>query len=201
MVTPPAELRSHTGGTITQTDRAAIEKGEVLVELTAVEGSAIKRSVAIALVDAPPEAVFSVLTDYANFPSFMPYCSETKVQKKEGEVSTVYFALDFPWPLENKHYVLRLTDTQHEVADQKVYSSSWTYEPNSGNINDSYGSWEVRPYDSKRTFVRYTVFTDPGGKIPAWANSMASEVAVPKVIQGLRNRTLKTVTEKKLDAP
>ena len=84
--------------------------------------------------------------------------------------------------------MLNLHDHRHEVAAKKVYTSSWTYEPNSGNINDSYGSWEVHSYDARRSIVRYTVYTDPGGTVPSWANNMATEVAVPKVINGLRKR-------------
>lgn len=168
--------------------RTELEKGDIFVNLTAIAGSAVKKSVAVALVDAPPESVFAALSDYPNFPAFMPYCKTVTVRKKEGNRSTVYFKLDFPWPIGDRHYELDLVDKQHEIAGKPVYTSTWTYVPGSGNINDSYGSWEVRAYDATRSFVRYTVFTDPGGTIPNWANNMATEVAVPKVIHGLRKR-------------
>lgn len=194
--TPSEDLLSASGNPLTKEERALLEQGKVIVELSAVAGSATKKSVAVALVDTAPEQVISVLTRYDAFPSFMPYCKSTEVQKKEGEVSTVYFALDFPWPIGNKHYVLKLTDTRHDVAGHVVFVSSWEYQPGSGNIRDSYGSWEVRAYDADWTFVRYTVFTDPGGRMPKWAANMATEVAVPNVIEGLRRRSAETVREK-----
>lgn len=166
----------------------AIEKGKVLVELSAVPQTSVKKAAAVALVEAPPADVFTVLTDYAEFPSFMPYCRKVEIQRKEGEQSWVYFSLDFPWPIGDRHYVLMLKDREELEDRATVFISSWTYEPGSGNINDSYGSWEVRAYGSGRSLVCYTVFTDPGGSLPSWASNAATEVAVPKVIAGLRKR-------------
>lgn len=166
----------------------ALEKGKVLVELSAVPQSSVKKATAVALIEAPPAEVFAVLTEYADFPSFMPYCRKVEVRKKEGEQSWVHFSLDFPWPIGDRHYVLVLKDCEELKDGATVFISSWTYEPGSGNINDSYGSWEVRAYDSGRSLVYYTVFTDPGGSLPNWASNAATEVAVPKVIAGLRER-------------
>ena len=182
-------------GALTSEDRVALINAKILVQLTEVPDSSTKKAVAVALVDASPEAVFSVLTDYAYFTSFMPYCSKVEVKEKKDEVSTVAFVLDFPWPIGDRHYTLRLTDQKKEIDGKTVYTSSWTYVAGSGNIKDSTGSWEVQAYDDKRTFVRYTVFTDPGGSIPAWANNAASEVAVPKVINGLRARVAEVAKE------
>ena len=188
-VSLPAEYaQSPSGKPLTEEQRAAIEHGEILVQLTIVQGTPVKRARAIALVDAPPEQVFAILTGYNEFPQFMPYCKKVEVQKKEGEPLRVRFELDFPWPIGDRRYVLRLTDRREDVAGKQVFISSWTYEPNSGNIHDAYGSWEVLSYDEVHSFVRYTVFTDPGGNIPNWANNMATEVAVHKVINGLRKR-------------
>lgn len=189
--TPTEDFLSATGKPITKDERALLEQGEVIVSLSAVAGSATKKSVAVALIDTAPEQVFEVLTRYDEFPSFMPYCKTTEVRAKEGDISTVYFELDFPWPIGDKHYILKLTDKRYDVSGEVVFVSSWEYEPDSGNIKDSSGSWEVRAYDADRSFVRYTVFTDPGGKMPAWATNMATEVAVPKVIDGLRKKALK----------
>ena len=176
------------GKALTDEQRSALEGGEILVQLTAVSGTAVKKATAVAIVDATPEDVFAVLTDYASFVHFMPYCRKVEIQKKEEEKSWVRFELDFPWPIGDRHYTLCLTDTREEADDATVLVSRWTYVPDSGNINDTYGSWEVWPYEDGSSFVRYTVFTDPGGKVPGWAANMATDVAVPNVINGLRKR-------------
>jgi ribosome-associated toxin RatA of RatAB toxin-antitoxin module len=180
--------KSPDGKPLTDEQRTALDKGEILVHLAAIKDTPVKKATAIALVDAPPEQVFAVLTDYNEFTRFMPYCKKVKLQKRKDEKSWVRFELDFPWPIGDRHYVLQMTDRREEVAGTPVLVSRWTYEPDSGNINDSKGSWELIAYGPKRSFVRYTVFTDPGGSVPNWAGNMATEVAVPKVIQGLRER-------------
>jgi hypothetical protein len=182
------DLKSPEGKPLTDEQFAALDGGKVLVHLEAVSGTAVKKATAVAIVDAAPESVFGVLTDYASFVHFMPYCRKVDVQKKEGDQTWVRFELDFRWPIGDRHYELCLTDTRETVDGKTVLTSRWTYVPDSGNINDTYGSWEVRPYKSGTSFVRYTVFTDPGGRVPGWAANMATDVAVPSVIEGLRKR-------------
>ncbi len=185
---PGTELLSPQGTALTEPERAQLERGEILVDLAAVSGTAIKRATAVAVVDATPSQVFAVLTDYDSFTQFMPYCRKVKVQKKNDEQTWVRFDLDFPWPIGDRYYVLRMKDKTVDTAKGSVLVNSWTYEPGSGNINDTYGSWEVRPYPGGKSSVRYTVFTDPGGNIPGWVANMASETAMPNVIKGLRKR-------------
>lgn len=182
---------SPSGKPLTQEERATLERGEVLVLLTEVSGSPVKKATAVTLVDAPAENVFAILLDYNSFPEYMPYCKKVELEKKEGERSWVKFELDFPWPIGDRHYVLIMSSDREGGA----FASSWTYEKDSGNINDTYGSWEVLPYKGGKSFVRYTCFTDPGGNIPGWANNMATEVAVPNVIAGLRKRVSEKAKE------
>ncbi len=196
MALPAEYAQSPSGHPLSKQDYAALDKGEILVHLKEIAGTPVKRAMAVALVDAPAEAVFSVLTDYKEFTHFMPYCKKVQLQKTEGESSWVRFELDFPWPIGDRHYVLQLTDTQEEVSGTSVFTSAWKYVADSGNINDTYGSWQVLAYGEKRAFLKYTVFTDPGGILPNWARNMATEVAVPKVIKGLRKRAMEKTDQK-----
>lgn len=187
----PAEYaKAPNGEALTEEDYAALANGEILVVLEEIPDTPVKVATAVALVAAPPEQVFAVLSDRTEFPHFMPYCKKVEVKEKKGEWSRVRFELDFPPPIANRHYVLQLTDRIEEVSGTTVLTSRWTYEPGSGNINDTYGSWEVLPYEGNASFIRYTVFTDPGGKLPAWMRTMATKIAVPRVIKGLRKRVI-----------
>jgi uncharacterized membrane protein len=181
-------FRSPDGKALTEEQQSALDRDEILVHLTAVSGTAVKKATAVAVVDASADQVFQVLTDYDSFTQFMPYCKKVQVQKADGEQSQVRFELDFPWPIGDRYYVLELTDRREQKGDSAVLASRWTYVPGSGNINDTYGSWEVWPYKGGKSFVRYSVFTDPGGRVPGWTANMATNVAVPSVIQGLRDR-------------
>jgi len=198
---PAGELMSPEGKPLTGDRLSELARGEVLVHLAAVADTPVKKATAVAVLDASPENVFAILTDYASFIYFMPYCRKVEVQKKEEEKSWVRFELDFPWPIGDRHYTLCLTGEREEADGGPALVSRWTYVPDSGNINDTYGSWEVRPYEDGKSFVRYTVFTDPGGKVPGWAANMATDVAVPNIIEGLRKRVKEVATVEKASQP
>lgn len=187
------EIKAPDGTPLTAEQRALLDNGEILVHLTDVAGTAVKKATAVAVIDAAPEQVFRVLTDYESFPEFMPYCRAVRIEEVKGKVSKVRYELDFPWPIGDRYYVLQLTDRSETRGDSPVLVSSWTYVPDSGNINDTYGSWEVYPERSERSLVRYTVFTDPGGRVPGWAANVATNVAVPGVIEGVRTHVKETL--------
>lgn len=183
------------GSPLTDAQRASVESGEILVHLADVAGSAVKKATAVAVIDASPEQVFHVLTDYEAFPEFMPYCRAVNVEERDGDHARVRYELDFPWPIGDRHYVLKLTNRSETRGETTVLINSWTYVPDSGNINDTYGTWEVLPHGKNRAIARYTVFTDPGGKVPGWAANMATDVSVPSIIDGIRKR-VREVPEK-----
>jgi len=183
----PRELaKGPTGEPLTEAQLRALESGDVLTHLAAEEGATVKRATAVALVDAAPEAVYAVLLDIARFPAYMAYVEKTEVLGEADGVTRVRFHLDLPWPVGNRHYVLRMEKERTRESEREVLVSSWTYEPGSGNINDTQGYWKVCAYDGKRSFVRYMVLTDPGGKVPPWMADKATAVAVPRVIKSVR---------------
>lgn len=192
----PAEYtKGPDGAALTEEDYEALEKLKILVHLKEVPGQAVKRARALALLDASPEAVFKVLRDFNTFENFIPYCKEVNVEHQEKDRYRVRFVLDLPWPLGNRHYVLNLVDRHETVEGKPVLVSEWTYIQGSGNINDTYGSWEMLAYGKDRTLVRYTVFTDPGGKLPTWVRNFSTTIAVPKVIKGLRKEVARYLAE------
>lgn len=191
---PPKYAVSPGGKPLTQEDYASLNEGGIIAHHADILGSPVKKSTAIALIDAPPEAVFTVLTDYEDFPQFMPFTKKVTVHQEEKRLC-VRYDLDLPWPIGDRHYVVEMDDGREEIAGTPVMHSRWTYQPGSGNIRDTFGSWEILPYGEAKSFVRYTVFTDPGGRIPKWARRMAPKIAVPRVIKGLRKRVKKTLAE------
>ncbi len=184
------------GTPLTDEQRASLDHGEILVHLSDVAGSAVKKATAIAVIDAAPDRVSRVLTDYESFPEFMPYCRTVRIDEKDEDGARVRYELDFPWPIGDRHYVLELKSGSESRGELTVFVNTWAYVPDSGNINDTYGSWEVFPEGSDRSLVRYTVFTDPGGRVPGWAANVATNVAVPGVIEGVRTRVKETLKEK-----
>ncbi len=164
-----------------------LARGEVVVELQGVAGSAVKRGVAVAVIDLPAERLFRVVTDNARFAEFMPHVAESTVETGPDGAIVNFQRLDLPF-VHDRHYRVRIVNTEGEEDGWTVRRSAWTYVPGSGNIAESRGSWTLVELATDRTLLVYEVFTDPGGWIPAWLYNRATRQAVPDLIASVRER-------------
>lgn len=176
-----------------------LEKGKILSDLIEIPGNPVKKGIAIGIADAPPAKVLATCSDFEHFPDFMPYVSKIVVDKRDGNKALVSYWLSFPLGIGNRNYQLDLTADAKEIDGKKVYVSEWTY-TGKGNLKDTSGSWEIAPWgDGTKSFVRYTVFTDPGGSIPNWAKNMAASSALPKVVERVQERVTSKDAAKPVD--
>jgi uncharacterized protein YndB with AHSA1/START domain len=179
---------------LSQNEQESLAKGEVIVYLKTVRGP-LKEGTAIGLIDAPPEIVFGVVTDNEKFEEFMPYVTQSDMERwEDGEIIN-YQHLDFPFPVGDRFYKINITNTIEDTNKGKIFKSTWTYVKGSGNIEDTYGSWILEEYGQGRTLIAYIVCTDPGGWIPTWAKNTATEVSLPEVIERVRLRVKNSKNE------
>lgn len=176
-------------------EQQQLTKGEVVVFLHSVNGP-IKEGIAVGIVEAPVGEVFKVVTSNEKFSEFMPYVKESRIKMTPDGFRLNYQYLDLPFPVGDRHYTIKIHNSQEIKGSQRLLTSSWTYVKGSGNIKDTYGSWLLKPYGPNRTLAQYTVCTDPGGDIPTWAQNMATKISLPKVITCVRQR-VKTLSEEK----
>ena len=184
---PPSLKLGPAGKSLTAAELKDLKDGEILTALIDVPSNPVKKGIGVAVVDAKPAKVFAQLGDYANLKDFMPYVKKTTVDAVEGNVTTVSFVLEFPLGLAGRNYQLKLTDGPKEYDGVKVLVSEWVY-TGKGNIIDTTGQWELAPWGTDKTLVRYTVFTDPGGSFPNWIKNKASKTALTNVITAVRDR-------------
>lgn len=166
---------------------------EIGVYSRRVQGSDLHEVLAVARIDAPPERLLSVVGDYERYPDFMPYVEKTVVEKRNGESAWIFQQLDFPWPISNRYYTIRLNTTARQ--DKGDYRVEWTLadanefrrEGTGVRTPVNNGHWELCATNGgKSTLVTYYVHTHPGGTLPAWAVNMANEIAVPSVIKAVK---------------
>jgi len=164
-----------------------LDRGEVVVTLQEVAGSAVKRGVAIALVDLPAARLYRVVTDNGRFAEFMPHVAESTVEVQPDGSIINYQRLDLPL-VTDRHYRVKVINTVDEAEGWKVRRSAWSYVPGSGNIVESRGAWTLVELGERRTLLVYEVFTDPGGWIPAWLYNRATRETLPDLIASVRER-------------
>jgi hypothetical protein len=183
----PVSLRTNAAGTpLTTTEIAQLESGEVLSTLIEVAGSPVKEGVGILVIDALPAKTFATVTDYEHGPEYLPYVATASVERPEGKISLSQ-SLEFPFGVGNRHYTVNVVELTKLIDGVRVLEQNWTY-AGVGNIKDTSGSWQICPWGPTRTFLRYTVNTDPGGSLPNWVKNSASKIALPKLLKAIRAR-------------
>ena len=176
--------------------------GDMQICSRAVPGSSIREVLAKAVIGAPSARIFDVLSDYSRYPEFMPYVTKNEIVKNEAGELWVFQQLNLPWPISDRYYTIHLLDDL-SCAAQGAYRLQWNLvradpslrkgvgEPMLVNV----GAWELQPDNAgTSTHVTYFIHTDPGGALPVWAINMANNVAIPKVIEAVRQRVKEAQT-------
>lgn len=97
----------------------------------------------------------------------------------------LYSHLDFPWPCNNRWYIVKLQQDETR-SGQQYYQSSWSLV--TGNLQENSGEWLVEPYGRGKTKVVYRLLTDPGGAIPGFLVDRGTNTIMPEIIMAVRKR-------------
>lgn len=117
-------------------------------------------------------------------------------QIKGGKYSIYFYSLlDFPLPISNKWYIIKI-DHDETRAAEGIYQSSWDMV--TGNLRSNQGFWLLEPYGKSQTKVTYSLLTDPGGYMPDFFINMGTKKTMPDVIQAVRNRARELMRQEQL---
>ena len=175
-----------------------MQDGQTTVWTRSVPGSRVKEVKAAGTIDAPPAAVFAVIRDFAHYADIMPYTTkETKVLETSADGKNVWYYTVVDAPIVSKRdHTLKVTIDKIAENGDGIYRLSWASAndhpkappPRDGyvRLNNTKGSWELKPYDGNKTYAVYYVNTDPGGSLPVFVINKANTEAVPKVLEALR---------------
>lgn len=155
-----------------------------------------RRIMAVAEVNAPPEVIFNVVSDFDNYPDFMPYVKESRVLSRRSDSELTSYQRIAPPFVSERDYPLKFTLTRGTPANGGVFKTEWSVIPKTLpevngvvriTLND--GSWLIEPLDGgKRTRLTYTLLTHPGGLIPDFVANLSNTVAIPKLFAAVKKR-------------
>ena len=107
--------------------------------------------------------------------------------------------LGLPWPISDRYYTLVMShedDPQYEDSYEIRWDLSDEKSAQQGKgmqMMLNRGGWRLISANAgQSTKVLYYLNADPGGALPNWVNNMANTVAVPKVIEAVRERVQTT---------
>lgn len=126
-----------------------------------------------------PEAIWSLLNRFEEFPSYLPRVTACESLGTLGEKEQVYVSINLPWPLPNLWNILAI---QRQPA---VHRFDW--EMVRGNMNVLEGTLAIEA-EGKGSLVKLRVRTDPGKFIPKWLVSWGAKHYVPKLLLAVNER-------------
>jgi hypothetical protein len=160
--------------------------GQVLLDSRPGAGKAAEE-IARGVIEAPPERVFSAVTDFAHYQEFMPFVRRSDAEPQADGSVVSFQALELPPPIGRRQYKIRAF-VEREETPRRVWRTHWAYIPGTGNVAGHHGSWTLVEFGSGKTLGICHLFTDAGGAIPGWAMNLGTAETLPYIFSGLRQQ-------------
>ena len=158
-------------------------------------GSPLKEFKAVGPIDAPPGAVCAVIDDFQNYPKFMPYMTECRLIKRDGDSIVGYQRLS-PKLCADRDYTLRVWKKSWPSTDGLVFMSHWSPANELGppekkgvvRVKLCEGKWLLEPDGTTKTRATYSIYTDSGGFIPSFLANRISLTGITKLFAAVRKQ-------------
>ena len=164
-------------------EQATLASGKpVLKQIPSATGG---RGVAVFDVNASRDKVWSVITNYGMYPSWVDNVETCATYKRDGNSVYVDFVLD-PVGMTVEYYI------KHTFNPQ-AYWITWTLDySRASDLDDSVGFWKLTEVSPGRTRVEYSAAISITGWVPGFVKTMIED-------KGLQNATswVKVQSEKK----
>ena len=162
-------------------DREAVAAREILVDAERGDRPLTVVVRIAAEVDAPPTAIWQILTACEIAPEYVPnVVSCKKVEQLDGGRADLFVQTIKPiFFLPTFEHVFRLDYTPHSRIDVHRVS---------GPIEHMEGSWWLLPQDNGRILLVYQVAVDPGLPIPRFLVRATMKRDLPKIMMAVRER-------------
>jgi hypothetical protein len=175
--------------------KLAIETKDVAIYSRPGADSRLKEFKATGPIDAPTCAVHAVIDDFVNYPNFMPFTTECRLIKREGDSILGYQRLS-PKICADRDYTLRVWNKSWPASDGSVFMSHWTTANELGpaekkgvvRVKICDGGWLLEPDGATKTRATYSVYTDSGGMIPAFVANQASQTGISRLFAAIRKQ-------------
>lgn len=142
-----------------------------------------------AVVEAPPEKVWAVVSDFATYAVWMDHIATSEVVSVSGDSMVGRGVTKVPFPISNRRWDVNIEGGSRTVNGETHYSGHWSYIEGSGNINDVFGFWYVQPLegDTSKSLVRYYLLANLGIWIPNGILNWATRRMLPGLMADLRS--------------
>jgi hypothetical protein len=175
--------------------RLESESGGVALYSSVHPGSSLKRFKAVGLIEAPTRVVHNVLDDVEGYPKFMPFTAECRILKREADEFFAYQRIS-PKIVSDRDYTIRIRQKSWPRDGGTCYTSDWEPANECGpaerkgvlRVKLCEGGWLLEPDHTVKTRATYSIFTDNGGRLPAFLANAASGIGIRKIFVAVRRQ-------------
>jgi tetratricopeptide (TPR) repeat protein len=183
-----------------QKNKTAIAKGKIIVRKIPGHRDNAQEYEAMGFIDGTLEEIYHVLTDYKNYPAFMPTVKETSIRRSTKKEFVVDYTLGLPMGLVKKYRLKHWTKKEENRIQLFWKKMPWPEIKSKETVVDTWGQWilETYPGKEKQVLAYYRVYSDPG-EIPlgfGWIAELMTKDSIPDLIEQTRRR-VKLITESK----
>ncbi len=145
-------------------------------------------------IDAPPEVVLKVLTDYGSHPKWVHGLAVSRVLDRRDGALDVYQRLHLPM-LDDRDYAMHVTWSRDGDAREIHFATSnqrCPGPPDQGVVRVPLheGSWHLEAVDGGRhTHAVYRFRMELGGSLPMWLARGRASKDVPALFDAIRQQT------------
>ncbi len=159
---------------------------DVTLKSEAVAGSAIPFSIVEGVIDAPPDAVWAVVSRCGDYIKNMPRIAASQELSRTGDelsfTTTCKVTADLPFPFSD---LVSVSKAVHTVTPGEKYLRKWTFVSGDYEINE--GSWTLVGLEGgKKTRATYRIRAKPNLPLPDGMIASFSKDTLPEVIRRVR---------------
>ncbi len=140
------------------------------------------------------DRLLELIQDVAAYTEWMPSSIESRLLKRTGEFSFVYYiSIKSPWPLNDRDWVNRLEvmKSAHNESVSVLYESVQGYvaeRADTVRVKNHFALWNLTPIGRNKIRSIWYAHNEPGGLIPAWAVHIVSDSMILETMQNVKNR-------------
>lgn len=161
-------------------EETRLAAGEVLLDVLRTDDTDAAQVSAVIDIEAPPDTVWTIMTDCERAPRFVPNLVSCKVLDRDPAAAWDIreHKIDWAWFMPVVTHVFR---SDYEGMRRLRFSRV------SGDLKEAAGEWRLEPLRSGRaTRVFYTSRLAPNGWIPTGMVRAQMKEDIPKVLNALR---------------
>ena len=158
-------------------------KGNLDSSAVPYPGTSVQWGRAVLMIDAPVDRVMSVIGNYADYHTFLPNFTTSRVLSQRGSSALVYVQLEIMNGAATIWAELKLRPKKTDGTTQVIEGTM-----TKGNVKLFQAQWEVTAQADGRTLVALQMIVDPDLPVPSSILTSENQKSARKAMRALRDK-------------